>query len=93
MLEDISDFFRAGGVAPALVLAAVSFLAGSALLALADLFRAITEIARNTRVLAYKSIEGPGYTGLVAIGVLYRLAAILAFLAGMAGVVVLILRA
>ncbi len=92
MPETIQRFLEAGGVGPALVVAALSFFVGSALLALADLCRAVPEIAVNTRVLAFKSRDGSSYLGLRVVGFLYLVTSILVFVAGAVAAVVLLTR-
>lgn len=91
-MTDLRIFFDAGGIEPALVVAIVSFFSGASLLALGDLFRALPEIAINTRVLAYKSREGSNYPALRVIGFLATLSSIAAFVGGGVGVVVLLMR-
>ncbi|MBI4614797.1 MAG: hypothetical protein HY720_14395 [Planctomycetes bacterium] len=90
MFEYLRAFFAHGGIGPALVFAVGSFLAGTALLALSDACRAAQEIAVNTRVLAYKSREGASYVGLRVVGFLWLLSSIGVFLAGAAGVVLML---
>lgn len=92
MPETIQRFMEAGGVGPALVMAALSFFLGSAFLALADVCRALPEIAVNTRVLAFKSREGSSYLGLRVVGILYLVTSILVFVAGSVLAVVLLTR-